>query len=92
MSKSYWLNYHYLVSWDWKNDEFGPYESGFNTFIIKMWRELGLINELRTTSVQDVRRALYQIAIKEKSLKEVLGEMKEIAEETAYKQKLVYHH
>lgn len=90
--KSYWLNYHYQLPWDWKNDEFGTYERGFNTFIVKMWRELGLINEMKTTSSKEVRDALCKIAMSEMTLKEALDELKTNAEAAAYKEKLIFHH
>jgi len=92
LSKSYWLNYHYMLPWDWKNDEFGMYETGFITFIVKMWRELGLINEMTTATTNDVREALYKIAASKMTENEALAEIKENAKEAAYKEKLVYRH
>ncbi|GAB1864918.1 Acyl-CoA Delta(11) desaturase [Camponotus japonicus] len=92
LSKSYWLNYHYQLPWDWKNDEFGTYERGFNTFIIKMWRELGLINEMKTTTSNEVRDVLCKVAMSEMTLKEALDELKRNAEAAAYKEKLMFHH
>jgi len=92
LSKSYWLNYHYQLPWDWKNDEFGTYGRGFNTFIIKMWRELGLINEMKTTTSNEVRDALCKVAMSEMTLKEALDELKRNAEAAAYKEKLMFHH
>ncbi|TGZ53154.1 acyl-CoA Delta-9 desaturase-like [Temnothorax longispinosus] len=92
LSKSYWLNYHYVIPWDWKNDEFGTYETGFITFVVKMWRELGLINQLKTATSDDVREALYKIATSKMTLNEALAEIKENAEEAAYKEKLIYRH
>lgn len=92
VNKSYWLNYHYIIPWDYKNDEFGTYNRGFATFIIKMWRELDLINELKTNTTEDVREALYKIATEEMTLKEALRELKKKADEAALKKKLTYHH
>lgn len=80
------------MPWDWKNDEFGPYESGYNTFILKMWYELGMVNEMKTTSSEDVREGLYKVATSEKTLNEVLDEMKEKAIDGAQRQKLMFHH
>jgi len=92
LSKSYWLNYHYMLPWDWKNDEFGTYEKGFITFIIKMWYELGLINQMKTTTSNDVREALYKVATSMMTMDEALAEIKQNAEEAAYKEKLLYRH
>ncbi|XP_070159131.1 acyl-CoA Delta-9 desaturase [Polyergus mexicanus] len=92
VSKSYWLNYHYLVAWDFKNDEFGNYNAGFATFIVKMLRELGCINEMTTTTSKDVRDALCKMATSETTLKRAMTEMQKNAEAVAYKQKLMYHH
>lgn len=92
LSKSYWLNYHYMIPWDWKSDEFGTYKTGFATFIVKMWRELGFINEMKTATSKDVQDALCKIATSETTLKEALTEIQKNAEAVAYKKKLMFHH
>lgn len=92
ISKSYWLNYHYMIPWDWKNDEFGTYETGFNTFIIKIWRELGFIDQMMTSTNKDVREALHKVATSKMTLNTALEEVKQNAEEAALKEKLKYHH
>lgn len=81
-----------MLAWDYKSDEFGKYNAGFVTFIVKMWRELGFINEMTTTTSKDVRDALCKIVTSEMTLKEVLAEMKKNAEEIAYRKKLMFHH
>jgi len=81
-----------MLPWDWKNDEFGTYEKGFITFIIKMWYELGLINQMKTTTSNDVREALYKVATSMMTMDEALAEIKQNAEEAAYKEKLLYRH
>jgi len=81
-----------MLPWDWKNDEFGTYETGFITFIIKMWYELGLINQMKTATSNDVREALYKIATSMMTMDEALAEIKQNAEKTAYKEKLLYRH
>lgn len=60
--------------------------------MIKMWRELGLVNEMKTTTSNDVRDALCKIATSEMTLKEALDELKRTAQETAYREKLMFHH
>ncbi|XP_050457056.1 acyl-CoA Delta-9 desaturase [Cataglyphis hispanica] len=92
VSKSYWLNYHYILAWDYKSDEFGKYNAGFATFIIKMWRELGLISEMKTSTSNDVRDALCKIATSEMTLKEALAEMQKNAEAIAYREKLMFQY
>ncbi|XP_011165662.3 acyl-CoA Delta(11) desaturase [Solenopsis invicta] len=92
LSKSYWMNYHYLLPWDWKSDEFGTYGRGFVTLVIKMLYEFGFINQMKTATCNDVREALYKVAISEKTMNEALEEVKKNAEEAAYRQKLKYRH
>lgn len=57
-----------------------------------MWRELDLINQMKTNSSEDVRDALFKIASEEATTYEALAELKQKAEEAAYKEKLTYHH
>ncbi|XP_012062686.1 PREDICTED: acyl-CoA Delta(11) desaturase [Atta cephalotes] len=92
LSKSYWLNYHYMLPWDWKSEEFGSYERGLISFILKMWYELGFINQLKTTTCDDIREALYKVVSSEMTLDEALAEVKQNAEENAYREMLKYHH
>lgn len=57
-----------------------------------MWRELGFVNEMKTTNSKDVRDALCKVAMLEMTLKEALDELKRNAEATAYREKLMFHH
>lgn len=57
-----------------------------------MWRELDLISEMKTATSDDVREALYKIASEKLTMNEALSEMKNKAEEAAWKEKLTYHH
>ena len=86
------MNYHYMLPWDWKSDEFGSYERGFITFTLKILRELGLINQLKTATCDDVREALYKVASSQMTMDEALAEVKQNAEEVAYREKLIYRH
>ncbi|XP_012529365.1 acyl-CoA Delta(11) desaturase [Monomorium pharaonis] len=92
LSKSYWMNYHYMIPWDWKSGEFGNYERGFITFIIKMFYELGFINQMKTATCNDVREALYKVATSEMTMDEALSKVKESAEDAALRDKLMYRH
>lgn len=57
-----------------------------------MWHELGLINEMKTVTNEDVRNALCKVAMSETTLKEALAEIHENAKTTAYREKLMFHH
>ena len=92
LNKSYWPNYHYLLPWDYKCGEFGTYNRGFSTFIIKMWKNLGLVNSLKTASSEAVRDALYEAASKKLEISESFKSVKKIADNEAIKAKLRYHH
>lgn len=90
--KSYWLNYHYMISWDWKNDEFGSYDKGFATLVIKICRELGLISEMMTVDSKKLQDVLYEVASTEKTMADALDTIKEEATIKAQQQKLMYYH
>jgi hypothetical protein len=92
LNKSYWLNYHYLLPWDYKCTEFGTYDRGCSTFFIKMWANLGLVNFLKTASSESIRDALYQAASKKLDIPESLESVKKIADEEAIKSKLRFRH
>lgn len=92
MRKSYWLNYHYLLPWDWKSGEFGSYDSGYGTFVLKVLYELGLIDCMRTTSSEDIRQALYKATTSKITMAQALEEIKDKAQADAIKQTLCYHH
>jgi len=81
-----------MLPWDWKSEEFGSYERGLTSFILKMWYELGFINQLKTTTCDDIREALYKVASSEMTLDEALMEVKQNAKEIAYREMLKYHH
>ncbi|XP_032666234.1 acyl-CoA Delta(11) desaturase-like [Odontomachus brunneus] len=90
LSKSYWANYHYIIPYDWKSNEFGLYENGFTTFIFKIWYEMGLIDGMKTVNTEDVRETLEKIAISKVSIKNAFDELKEKSEINACKQRLIY--
>lgn len=81
-----------MIPWDWKSDEFGTYETGFNTFIVKIWRELGFVDQMKTSSNEDVQEALYKVATSKMTMNAALEKIKQNAEEAAFKEKLKYHH
>lgn len=91
LSKSYWPNYHYTIPWDWRNDEFGSYESGFATFMIKIWYEMGLLDNRKTTTSEDVREILEKIVLNNISMTDAFAQLKEKSEEDACKQKLMFY-
>lgn len=82
-----------MVSWDWKTDEFGGYETGFTTFIIKSFENLGFISGMKTASSKSIREALYNAALNKKlTIDEVFENVKKSAEYETAKQKLRYVH
>nr|XP_012142139.1 PREDICTED: acyl-CoA Delta(11) desaturase [Megachile rotundata]XP_012142140.1 PREDICTED: acyl-CoA Delta(11) desaturase [Megachile rotundata] len=92
LTQSFWPEYHYAVPWDWKSGEFGTYGSGCTTFFIKMFHELGLINELQTTETEDVREVLHKMAKKKLPLSEGLSQLKQKSEYNTLKEKLMIRH
>lgn len=86
ITKSYWPAYHYLMPWDWKNGEFGGYNSGCSTFFIKMWRELGWIENMKTVTTDDMRKIIHQMVKKKSTLQEGLDELKEISNYNAQRE------
>ncbi|XP_011303352.1 acyl-CoA desaturase [Fopius arisanus] len=92
INRSFWLNYHYLLPWDWKTDEFGGYDTGVSGFTIKCLNELGLINNLKTTSSQLIREALYKSATSKKTTCDVLDDLKKAVEYETARINLHYHH
>lgn len=79
-----------MIPWDWKNDEFGSYEKGFSTFMIKMYYEMGLIDQMKTSTTEDVRSALEDISMSKVTTKEAIEQLKEKSEQDALKEKLIF--
>ncbi|XP_008550317.1 acyl-CoA Delta-9 desaturase [Microplitis demolitor] len=92
ITKSYWINYHYLLPWDWKCGEYGSYDKGWATTTLKIFNVIGLVNRMKTASSENIRDALFKATATKKSFQEVMNEVKEIAEVEADKMKLRYHH
>ncbi|KZC09841.1 Stearoyl-CoA desaturase 5, partial [Dufourea novaeangliae] len=84
--KSKSLAYHYMIL---KSGEFGTYDSGCSTFFIKMWYELGLVNNLITTTSNDIRDVLHQVARKKITMDGALNKLKEMSEYNMKKNRLV---
>ncbi|XP_076629182.1 uncharacterized protein LOC143345695 [Colletes latitarsis] len=91
-AKSSWPAYHYLMPWDWKSGEFGKYNAGCSTFFIKMWHELGLVNQMQTNDTQDVRDIVHQVVAKKLSMKDGLLELKKISDYNSKKENLLLCH
>ncbi|EFN78052.1 acyl-CoA Delta(11) desaturase [Harpegnathos saltator] len=91
LMKSYWLNYHYILPWDWKSEEFGSYEKGFSTFMIKMMYEMGLIKNMKTATTEDLRETLEEMATSQIPINEAFNKLKKKSEENACRESLLYH-
>jgi len=81
-----------MIPWDWKNDEFGHYEKGFITFIIKMWRELGLVTDMMTVCNKKLQELLYKVALSEITMNDALEQIKADATDNIMKERLIYYH
>lgn len=57
-NKSLWPQYHYLLPWDYRSGEYGTYDSGCSTAILKVFAALGLATGLTTISRKGVKEAL----------------------------------
>ncbi|XP_017796933.1 PREDICTED: acyl-CoA Delta(11) desaturase [Habropoda laboriosa] len=89
ITASFWPLYHYMVPWDWKSGEFGTYGAGCGTFMIKMWHELGMVNDLQTTNTEDIREMLHRVAKKELTMEDGLDQLKETSMFNASKERLL---
>lgn len=69
-----------MVPWDWRNSEFGTYNKGWTTFFIKMWHELGFIDNLLSVSTHDVRAILEDVGNEKFSLQEGLSKLKRVSQ------------
>ncbi|XP_035732386.1 acyl-CoA Delta(11) desaturase-like isoform X2 [Vespa mandarinia] len=92
ITKSYWLNYHYLLPWDWKSSEFGKYDKGCGTIMIKILRNFGLVSLLKTSSTEDVRNIIHKFGSKSITLTEAITELQKRSEEKAKRENLRFIH
>ncbi|BES92500.1 unnamed protein product [Nesidiocoris tenuis] len=86
ITKSLWPQYHYLLPWDYKSGEFGTYDSGVNTAVLKILAVLGLVKKPTTISQKGVKKALADAVSSGKPLQECLNDNRatvdDIIEET----------
>nr|CAD7460435.1 unnamed protein product [Timema tahoe] len=80
LTKSFWPFYHYLLPWDFNSGEYGSYEDGFSTAMIKVWAALGWAFSLRTIDSEGVKKALHVAVDTGKDVKECLDEQGKIIE------------
>lgn len=92
ITKSYWLNYHYLLPWDWKSSEFGKYNKGCSTMMIKMLHNFGFVNLLKTSSTEDIRNIIQKLGSKNITLTEAITELQKRSEEEAERENLYFIH
>lgn len=57
-NKSLWPSYHYLLPWDYKSGEYGTYNYGFSTAMLRVCAALGLAYDLTTCTSSGIHRAL----------------------------------
>lgn len=76
ITKSLWPQYHYLLPWDYKSGEFGTYDRGVCTTVLKIFAILGLIQNPTTISCSGVKKALADAVSTKKPLKDCLNENK----------------
>ncbi|XP_015171608.1 PREDICTED: acyl-CoA Delta(11) desaturase [Polistes dominula] len=92
LNKSYWMNYHYFLPWDWKSTEFGPYDKGLTILLIKIFRNMDLLYAPKTISKEDIREVIVKVANKEMSWKDSLILLKKQSDENALKKNLRFKH
>lgn len=92
LNKTYWMNYHYLLPWDWKSTEFGSYNKGLTIIMIKILQEMNLLYLPKTISDDDIRVALLKFVNKETSWEDNLLELKKQSDANALKKSLRYKH
>ncbi|XP_043520014.1 acyl-CoA Delta-9 desaturase isoform X1 [Frieseomelitta varia] len=92
LTKSFWPVYHYIIPWDWKCGEFGSYASGFTTFFIKVWHDLGFIDLPQTTDTEDIRTMLHDVSKKKMTFANGLDKLKEKSIYKAKEVKLMVKH
>ncbi|XP_014600679.1 PREDICTED: acyl-CoA Delta(11) desaturase [Polistes canadensis] len=92
LNKSYWMNYHYLLPWDWKSTEFGTYNKGLTIIMIKILKDMNFVHLPKTISSEDIRVALLKCANKEASWEDNLFQLKEQSDANAIKKSLRYMH
>ncbi|KAK9504997.1 hypothetical protein O3M35_009154 [Rhynocoris fuscipes] len=76
VTKSLWPQYHYLLPWDYRSGEYGTYDSGCSTTILRVFAALGLASQLTTLSSKGVKKALALAADTGRPLEECLDEAK----------------
>ncbi|XP_063243805.1 acyl-CoA Delta-9 desaturase isoform X2 [Bacillus rossius redtenbacheri] len=74
LTKSYWPFYHYLLPWDYNCGEYGSYEDGFTTAMIRVWAVLGWAYGLRTIDSNSVKSAVHTSVKTGRDIKECLEE------------------
>lgn len=57
-NKSLWPQYHYLLPWDYRSGEFGTYDEGCSTAILRVLAALRLATNLTTITNTGVRAAM----------------------------------
>ncbi|KAI4499357.1 hypothetical protein M0802_005617 [Mischocyttarus mexicanus] len=92
LNKTYWLNYHYLLPWDWKSTEFGKYNKGLSIILIKALYDLGLVRLTKTISSEAIREAVIKVANKEWSWENAEIQLKQHSKDSAIKDFLRFHH
>ena len=74
VTKSYWPQYHYLLSWDYQSGEFGNYGKGCSTAMIRVFAALGMATDLKTVTTEAVKKGLAKAVDTGRSIVECLKE------------------
>ncbi|XP_014252721.1 acyl-CoA desaturase 4 [Cimex lectularius] len=78
VTKSLWPQYHYLLPWDYRSGEYGTYDQGVSTSILRVFAALGWAKDLTTISSNGVKEALCKSVETNRPLKECLDDAKQI--------------
>ncbi|KAK5650515.1 hypothetical protein RI129_001544 [Pyrocoelia pectoralis] len=75
INKNYWLQYHYLVPWDYQTSEYGNYGGDYISKFIRVCAALELATNLRTIDSNGVKKALEMCLETKKNIKDCLLEV-----------------
>lgn len=77
IEKSYWVQYHYIVPWDYLTSEYGTYGIDCTSKFIRVCEALGYAFNLKSLSSEAARDALYKSLNENKSFADCIAEEEE---------------
>lgn len=74
IDKSYWIQYHYIVPWDYLAGEYGKYGNDCTSSFIRVCAALGYAYNLKTFSSEAIREAVSQSVQSKRPLTEIIAQ------------------